>query len=101
MEGLLNIKIDIKLEIVPNIATKQIMAPETAKTQDAESPNESFVVTISNTPPALKQVSFSSALFAITNDNRKNVTFSFSSFKIKYVGSNYSYFNLCYNCNDS
>ena len=35
MEGLLNIKIDIMLEIVPNIATKQIMTPETAKTQDA------------------------------------------------------------------
>ena len=35
MEGLLNIKIDIKLDIVPNIATKQIMAPDTAKTQEA------------------------------------------------------------------
>ena len=35
MEGLLNIKIDIKLEIVPNVATKQIMTPEIAKTQEA------------------------------------------------------------------
>ena len=35
MEGLLNIKIDIMFEIVPNIATKQIITPDTIKTQGA------------------------------------------------------------------